>query len=211
MTPSTNHADALDHVSRETLHGLELYCEELLRWNSKINLVARSTESGVWDRHVVDSMQVYDLMPTKAVRWVDLGAGAGLPGLIVAILAKELDPDLEVVLVESDKRKSAFLAHVVRLLNLSATICSNRIDMLSPQAADVISARALAPLPKLLEFSHRHAGSDCVCLFHKGANVQSEIDLAKADWQFTHKEYKSKTDPSGVILRIEGLTRAAAR
>ena len=135
-------------VSRETVERLETHVALLCKWNPRINLVAASTLAEVWTRHVADSAQLWPLRPPGARLWLDLGSGAGFPGLVVAALAAEEAPDLRVRLVESDARKAAFLATVAREADLPAEVLVERWQRLPPQAADVVSARALAPLDR---------------------------------------------------------------
>jgi 16S rRNA (guanine527-N7)-methyltransferase len=122
-------------VSRETTDRLADLVALLLNWNRKINLIGRGTEPEVWHRHVLDSAQLWPLRPAMARTWVDLGSGAGFPGLVIAILAKELDPSLDVILVESDQRKAAFLATAVRELDLNATVHADRVEACAPFGA----------------------------------------------------------------------------
>ena len=135
-------------------------------------------------------------------RWVDIGSGAGFPGLVVAILAKELDPDLAVTLVESDARKAAFLRAVMRETSVEARLEVARAERIAPQGADVLSARALAPLDRLLALAERHLGQKGVALFPKGANAETEIEAALARWSFRCEKHPSRTDAKAVILKI---------
>ena len=123
----TEHLGSLT-VSRETIDRLSIYANLLEKWNPRINLVSRSTLDDLWSRHIVDSAQLFELAPVTAKHWVDLGSGGGFPGLVIAILAKELRPELEVVLVESDQRKCAFLRTVSRETNCGAVVHSKRVE-----------------------------------------------------------------------------------
>ena len=138
------------NVSRETKANLRKYADLLVKWNQKINLISASTVADLWSRHIVDSAQIYNLCPDAQGIWADFGSGGGFPGLVVAIIAKELNPDLKVVLVESDQRKATFLRTIIRETVLSATVKTERIETLMPIGADVVSARALAELSELL-------------------------------------------------------------
>lgn len=195
------------NVSRETSERLETYAALLVKWNPAINLVSKSSLAEVRSRHFADSAQLFALCPPEARHWADLGSGGGFPGLVIAIIAAELAPDLSVTLVESDARKSAFLATVARETGVAATVRSERIEALSPLAADVLSARALAPLPQLLGFTERHLAAAGRALFPKGATYQAEVDESLADWRFDLQKHASKTDPRAVILAIEGVSR----
>jgi 16S rRNA (guanine527-N7)-methyltransferase len=189
-------------VSRETLARLEAYVGLLKRWNTRINLVSPATIESVWQRHIADSAQLLDLAPKDTPTWIDLGAGAGLPGLAVAALAAEKAPTLKVTLVESDGRKAAFLDTAAREMGLGVAIEACRIETLAPRGFDVVSARALAPLTKLCELAHRFASGETVFLFPKGARLDSELTLAAADWHIRAERIVSLTDPDATILKI---------
>ena len=195
-------------VSRETMARLEIYDKLLAKWNPAINLVAKSTLADVWSRHFLDSAQIFALAPQKALHWVDLGSGGGFPGLVVAILALEQRPELRVTLVESDQRKATFLRTVAREVGAAVIVESVRVEQLTPQNADILSARALAPLAQLCGFAERHLAHSGTGIFLKGANAQQEIDEALALWRFEVQKTISKTDPSAVILTVQGIARA---
>ena len=196
------------NVSRETLGRLEKYEVLLRKWNPTINLVSRSTLDQVWQRHFVDSAQIFDLADSNANHWADLGAGGGFPGLIVAILAADRKRALDVTLVESDQRKAAFLSTVAREVGVKARILPQRIEATPALGADVMSARALAPLTKLLAYADLHLRRDGQALFPKGATYREEIDQAFETWRFSHEATPSMTDPSSVILSIRDIERA---
>ncbi|WP_319825196.1 16S rRNA (guanine(527)-N(7))-methyltransferase RsmG [Thalassovita sp.] len=200
-------SDLLKNVSRETAERLKAYADLLQKWNPRINLVARSTLPDLWERHFLDSAQVFSLAPEAFDSWVDLGSGGGFPGLVCAILAQEQNPVSKFTLVESDARKSVFLRTVIRETGLSAIVLSDRIEALSPLQADVLSARALADLATLLSFSERHLGKAGVALFPKGVNWQKECQVARTSWKFECETFNSATEPGAVILRIGGISR----
>ena len=189
-------------VSRETCARLEAYIALLTRWNARINLVAPATIEAAWTRHVADSAQLFELAPARASSWIDLGSGAGLPGLVVAALAAERAPDLHVTLVESDTRKAAFLATAAREMDLDVTVGPHRIEALTPRPYDVVSARALAPLDRLCGLAHRFSGPGTVFLFPKGARLDSELTAAIAGWHIHAERIASRTDPEATVLRI---------
>jgi len=199
VTPETFAAEY--GVSRETLERLEAYVETLAAWTRRINLVAPGSLPEVWRRHVADSAQLAALAPADAETWADLGSGAGLPGLVIAAMR----PGLAMTLVESDQRKAAFLRTAAAAMGLAPTVLAQRIEAAPPLAADVISARALAPLPKLIPLACRHAHAGTVCLFPKGARAESELTEAGRDWHSRVEQFESKTDRSGRILRITGM------
>jgi 16S rRNA (guanine527-N7)-methyltransferase len=192
-------------VSRETMERLEVYAALLARWNRHINLVAPATIASVWTRHIADSAQLLDLAPEAARTWIDLGAGAGLPGLVIAALAAEKRPALRLRLVESGSRKAAFLAEAARESGVSVAIEPNRIEELPPAPHDVVSARALAPLPRLCALAHRFAGPGTIFLFPKGARLESELTAASAAWHIRAERIASRTDPAAAVLRIREL------
>lgn len=189
-------------VSRETLDRLAKYVELLTSWTRRINLIGRDTVGDVWRRHILDSAQLFPLIPPKARSLVDLGSGAGLPGLVLSIMGVP-----EVHLIESDGRKAVFLREAVRVTGAPAIIHAQRIDRVSGLVADVVTARALAPLPELLAISERFLGPHSVCLFLKGRMVDEELtDVAKS-WHTKLDRQPSLTDPSGCILRLEAIAR----
>lgn len=193
-------------VSRETMLRLEVFQELLVKWTARINLVSRSSLNDLWLRHIADSVQVFQAAPA-GIKWVDLGSGGGFPGLIVAILAKEQRPDLKVTLIESDQRKSAFLRTVARETEISCTVISERIEKVENQAADIISARALADLTDLLALSERHLVKGGTLLFPKGVTWQKELKSAQTQWRFEVEVIESQTMPGAAILKIEGASR----
>ena len=196
------------NVSRETMARLETYAALLKKWNPAINLVAKSTLDDLWERHFEASAQVFDLCPDGASVWVDLGSGGGFPGMVVAILAAEARPALKVTLVESDQRKATFLRTVARDCGVMVNVQAVRAETLAQQGADVVSARALAPLADLLAHADRHLRPGGSALLQKGAQAEAEIAEALASWRFTVQRTPSKTDPRAVILMIGELARA---
>ncbi|MFZ5963609.1 16S rRNA (guanine(527)-N(7))-methyltransferase RsmG [Thalassococcus sp. BH17M4-6] len=197
--------DEMD-VSRETLERLETYAELLKQWNPAINLVSKSTLTSLWTRHIIDSLQIFQLLPTPAGHWVDLGSGGGFPGVVVAICALDSAPDLKVTLVESDQRKCTFLRTVLRETGANAAVHAKRIEALPSLNADILSARALADLPALLTHTDRHMCKTGIALFPKGATWKKELDSAQSTWRFNVITHKSKTDENSVVLQISELS-----
>lgn len=195
-------------VSRETLERLETHRRLLTHWNPRINLVSRNSLDDAWTRHFADSAQLWALRPPQARRWLDLGSGAGFPGLVIAALAAEATPGLEVTLVEADQRKATFLATAAREMGLSVAILTERIEALPPQDADVISARALAALEKLMAFMEKHRLPNGIGLFPKGETVHKEVGDAARRWRFEHKIHASVTDPRAAIVEVGVIDRA---
>lgn len=194
-------------VSRETLDLLNRYVELIIKWNPKINLVAKSTIDDIWSRHIEDSLQVYFQADAKCQKWLDIGSGGGLPGIVIAILAKTQDAGFKVELMESDQRKSVFLRTVIRELELPATVVTSRIEAAEPSVADILSARALADLSVLLAFSERHLRSGGYCMFAKGKNWQNELKKAQESWHFQYEVFTSITDADAVVLKLWEVER----
>ena len=187
-------------VSRETLDRLRAYVDLLTRWNARINLVGAGTLADVWRRHILDSAQLLPHMDPAARTLVDLGSGAGLPGLILGILGVP-----KVHLIEADQRKAAFLREAARVTQTPATIHASRAETVKALVADVITARALAPLPQLLAWSAPFVRETSVCLFLKGQGLRDELTAAQEQWIMKTQILASLTDPMGHILRVEGL------
>lgn len=192
-------------VSRETFERLSTYVALLEKWNPKINLVAKSTLDDVWNRHIVDSLQVLEASAGLRGHWLDIGTGGGLPGLVVALCKPD---DIEdITLMESDQRKSVFLRSVLRETQSRAKVIADRIETTAPQNADILSARALAPLPQLLEFAHRHLKPSGTALFSKGVTWEKELEAAREAFSFRCEAIKSSTQQGAVILRISEISR----
>ncbi|MCC1492454.1 16S rRNA (guanine(527)-N(7))-methyltransferase RsmG [Cognatishimia sp. F0-27] len=193
------------NVSRETSERLEHVLALLNRWNPTINLVSKASLSDARERHIKDSMQVFDHAPSKPTNWVDLGTGGGFPGLVCAILALEKSPEIRFTFVESDTRKCTFLRTAIRETGVQATVLSRRIEDLEPLNADVVTARALAPLTTLLRYADRHMLKTGRGLFPKGKSWREECNEAKESWRFEMQSHKSKTNADAVILEIWNL------
>jgi len=200
-------AEALRHldVSRETLDRLDAFVEGLVKWNASINLVSRSTLDTLWVRHILDSAQLYDRRPTDAQRWADLGTGGGFPGLVIGILGAA--DGLHMTCIEADIRKASFLRTTATAIGVPLNVLSRRIEDAPPQAADVVSARALAPLDTLLAHSQRHLRPGGHALVLKGRQWRDEVDRALANWAFDLETYVSRTDADSVVLSIGGIAR----
>lgn len=195
------------NVSRETQDRLGVFQDLVLRWNRRINLVSRTDAAVLWTRHIVDSAQLWRLRPPGARRWADIGSGAGFPGLVVAVMAAGEGFPLRMTLVESDHRKAAFLAEAARALGVDVQTRPERIEALSPLEADVLSARALAPLDRLLGFAQKHRAPEGIALFPKGAAVHKEIETASRRWRFEHRIHGSVTDPDAAIVEVGAVSR----
>lgn len=195
-------------VSRETMKRLETHLATLERWNLRINLVGRSTLPQAWSRHFADSAQLWALRPPGGRRWLDLGSGAGFPGLVIAILAAEAAPGLAVDLVEGDQRKAAFLRAAAQAAGVRVSVHGRRIVDLPAHGADVVSARALAPLSELLPMLEKHRRAGGIGLFPKGGSVHNEIEDAALQWRFEKKIHPSLTEQKAAIVEIGAIERA---
>ncbi|WP_029010836.1 16S rRNA (guanine(527)-N(7))-methyltransferase RsmG [Azospirillum halopraeferens] len=189
-------------VSRETLDRLAAYEALLRKWQASINLVGRSTLDDVWRRHILDSAQLVPLLPAGTRTLVDLGSGAGFPGLVLALMGV---PDVH--LVESDSRKCAFLREAARVTATPVTVHNRRIEAVSPFPADAVTARALAPLGDLLAWAEPFLAAHTVALFLKGQNLEDELTLATKSWKMSAERFPSATDPNGTVLRVSGIAR----
>lgn len=195
-------------VSRETFARLEAFAALVRRWTPVVNLISRPSVADLWDRHMVDSAQLFAFCPPEARHWADLGSGGGFPGLVIAILAQEHRPGLRVTLVESDQRKATFLRQAAQALGLEVQVQSARIESLPPMGADVISARALAPLADLLTLAEPHLRPDGVLILPKGARHAEEIEAARQTWTFDVETHPSLSQPDSAILIIRKYARA---
>ncbi|RMC35552.1 16S rRNA (guanine(527)-N(7))-methyltransferase RsmG [Paracoccus alkanivorans] len=194
-------------VSRETKDLLNEYQELLVRWNKKINLVAPSTISQLRARHIDDCLQISRYADPECGIWADLGSGGGLPGIVLAIFFASRP--VRFMLVESDQRKAAFLRSVARSLDLhNVNVQNDRIEAINPLNAAHISARALAPLPRLMPYLDRHMAKDGQAWLMKGEKWQAEVDEARKYWKFNLTSIASSTQPGAAILKIGEVSDA---
>ncbi|PLX38758.1 MAG: 16S rRNA (guanine(527)-N(7))-methyltransferase RsmG [Hyphomicrobiales bacterium] len=200
--------DSVLPVSRETAVRLRIYVDLLKRWQPRINLVAPKTLEDVWRRHVADGAQALAAVP-DAKHWLDLGSGAGFPGLVTACFLAD-DPEASVTLIESDQRKSAFLRAVIREAGLPAEVITGRIESVLADwdaPIDAISARALAPLSALCEMIEPVFSPGMLAVFHKGRDFSRELEEANRTFVLDLVEQSSKIDPDGKIVLIKDLMR----
>jgi 16S rRNA (guanine527-N7)-methyltransferase len=191
-------------VSRETLDRLTVYLDLLHRWQRAINLVGPATLADPWRRHILDSAQLVQHLPAATASLVDLGSGAGFPGMVLAVLGVP-----GVVLIESDRRKAQFLREVARATGTEVTVLAERIENLAGWPVDVVTARALAPLPRLLPLAERFLAADSVCLFLKGYNAERELTQALKSWHMVPEMFSSRSAPTGTVLKLQGVGRCA--
>ena len=197
----------LSGVSRETLARLKTYAGILEDWSALHNLVSRASLAHMWRRHFWDSAQLMPLIPAEAKSLVDLGSGAGFPGLVLAELLR--DRPVKITLYEATAKKCRFLEAVAEDLGLAMEIRNARIEEAASEPYDVVMARACAPLDQLLAYAHRFWGPRTVGLFLKGQNVEGELTKANKSWKIKAEHHPSQSDSAGVILEVGELHRAA--
>jgi 16S rRNA (guanine527-N7)-methyltransferase len=193
-------------VSRETLADYQAWHALLVKWNRKINLVSPTAMDDFWRRHALDSWQIWPHIPDKASKFIDLGSGAGFPGLAMAIGCKS-KKNGQVTLVESAGKKTSFLRTVIRDLNLPANATSERAEEIEPSPHDVITARAFAPLPRLFAYAQPFWGEGTIGLFLKGEAVSEELTQASKEWTYNVETVPSLSDAAGCLLKITELKR----
>lgn len=205
-TPIWTAQDFADHsnVPHGTLPDFTQWHGLLRKWNARINLVAPKEIDQFWHRHAYDSWQLTAHLPDTWDRLVDLGSGGGFPGLSFGIFAKQ-NASGEVHLVESIGKKTSFLKTVARELALPVTVHTARVEALTPLNADVLTARAFAPLPRLFAYAHPHLSESAVLLLPKGETADKEVEIAREGWHFDVESFKSETDAAAAILRISDL------
>ena len=206
LSANRERALALRLVSRETSARLERFVELLLAWQKHTNLIARSTMPVIWTRHIADSLQLLDLAPQAKV-WTDLGSGAGFPGLVIAC-ALAGTPGAKVHVVESIGKKATFLRAAVQVTGAPAVVHAMRIEDFvdtAPESVDVVTARALAPLPKLLPLAYPLLKKGALGLFPKGQDVASELTEAAKYWKIQSELIGSCTDRRAQIIVVKGL------
>jgi 16S rRNA (guanine527-N7)-methyltransferase len=189
-------------VSRETLARLKLFVSLLGDWNARMNLVSAKSLEDVWKRHVWDSAQLFPLLRPGTPSFVDLGSGAGFPGLVLAIL---LEGRARAVLYEAIAKKCRFLEEVAHRTGVTVEVRNDRIEEAKREPFDVVTARACAPLDQLLSYAAPFQAKNTQCLFLKGQSVGAELTDAYKSWSMTVKQLPSRSDPSGVILDIREL------
>lgn len=197
-------------VSHETLARLDRFVTELISWQRRINLISPTTVDDIWQRHILDSVQLLALQPDAKV-WLDLGSGGGLPGLVLACQLAERSDGSIIHLVESNMKKAAFLRHVAVGLGLPAIVHDRRIEDVVGGLIkiDVVTARALAPLDTLLAYTNQLLKSGTIGLFPKGRDVESELTHAKENWHFSFTLLPSRSDPQARIVQVESCAGPA--
>jgi len=201
-----NQIEKID-VSRETYTDLETFQNMVLEWNNKFNLISKSSAEDIWNRHILDSLQLLKFINDKAEKLYDFGSGAGFPGMVLAIAIKDIFPNLKVSLMESIRKKTIFLNEVKTRLNLDVDIYNERVENLKLPKADIITSRAMASLEKLLNYAYPFCKKETELLFLKGKTWEDEIKTALIKWKFDYEAFESITDKDGKILFIKNIRR----
>ena len=192
-------------VSRETFDRLKLYQDLLMEWQTRFNLVSKNSLEDAWSRHFIDSVQLFRYIPSSAKRLLDFGSGAGFPGLVLAVVAKEKTPYLKIGLVESVLKKTLYLKEVATRLELSVDIINDRIEKITFPKVDVITSRAMTSLDGLLGYAYRFCKTETVCIFPKGKKYAQELAEAHKNWKFKCRIEPSDISEEGKILIISNL------
>lgn len=194
------------NVSRETIIKLEKFADLLREWNQKMNLVSRNSMEVLWERHILDSMQLINYVPSETKRLVDIGSGAGFPGLILAIMLQEKNPDAQITLVESITKKTVYLKDICAKLGLSnVEVKNDRVENAVLDKPDIITARAVASLNILCKYVAQIGKTDTKALFLKGCSYIDEVADAQKSWRFDMEVFPNKYSDDGVVLKISRL------
>lgn len=192
----------LEQKISDAIPALKAYWDLLIKWQKTVNLISAKTIQDGWKRHILDSAQLYFLLPKQAVSLMDIGSGGGLPGIVIAVLNKELKGKLnKIVLVESDRKKCLFLKECARQLNLEIDVQRERVENVL-FVPDVITARAFAPLNELLKMVKKNVSRETILLLPKGKNVDDEIAEISTDIEF--EKIKNIVNSDGCILKMKG-------
>ncbi len=195
------------NVSRETFDQLKTYQSLLIDWQEKFNLVSKSSIDDAWNRHFLDSVQLFQYIPENAKNLIDFGSGAGFPGMVLAIIAKEKTPYLKVVLTDSIKKKTVYLNEVANKTNTDVEIVNDRIENIPNQKYDVITSRAMTSLSDLLKYSYPFCHKETLCIFPKGKNYALELKEAHLKWKFKCEIKASEQSEEGKILLISNIKK----
>lgn len=195
------------NVSRETFLKLKTYQTLLVEWQGKFNLVSKNTIDDAWNRHFLDSVQLFNLIPENTKIMYDFGSGAGFPGMVLAIIANEKMPELEINLVESTSKKTMYLNEVKKQTNTNVNILNSRIENLPLKVADVITSRAMSSLKDLLGYAFPFCHKNTICIFPKGKKYTEELAEAHKFWKFKCQILPSQQSDEGRILIISNISK----
>lgn len=195
------------NVSCETFDDLNAYLSLLIEWQTKFNLVSNSSLADAWNRHFIDSVQLFKYIPQDAESLVDFGSGAGFPGMVLAVMAKRKTPYLRVTLIESIKKKTLYLKEVAEKTSTDVAIINDRIENIAPQKFDVITSRAMTALTDLLKYAEPFCHKKTVCIFPKGKSYAEELSSAHKQWHFKCRIEPNETSEEGKILIITDIAK----
>ena len=185
------------NVSRETIKKLDLYVNYLISFQEHTNLISNSSLSSIWNRHILDSSQIINYFPNKMLKILDVGTGAGFPGIILSILT-----DNEIILIDSSKKKCKFLSNVINLVGLNAKVVCRRVEDLEHYKADIITARAVSSIERLLKYTKKQIHSKSVCYFFKGENYIKELKYLERSQNLTYELIPSITNNNSTIIKV---------
>jgi 16S rRNA (guanine527-N7)-methyltransferase len=210
MTPAALSEIAGAGLDEGAMADLSSFAQMVGRWNARINLISPDTLPEIWARHVADSAQLYRHLPETAKSLVDIGSGGGFPGIVLAIILRALGRKMKIDLIESDRRKAAFLGIALRDLRLEGKVHGRRAEEVDPLDADIVTARALAPLDRLAPLVMRHLGSRGIGIFPKGRQHMQEIAVLPGSFR-VRDIARSLTENGSAIILIERGNDAATR
>ena len=190
------------NLSKNQVEKIEFFISQIINYNKHTNLVGKSTIENIWERHVLDCLQLSKHINEKKLKIFDIGTGAGLPGVLLSIIGYK-----NVLMVDSVKKKTDFIKGVVKELTLSARVQNKRIEKVKGVKQDIIVSRALAPLSKLLTYALLHSEKNTTLLFLKGRSVNSEIEIAMKNFDFDFKKFESMSSEDGCILQINNFIK----
>ena len=194
-------------VSRETLDRLRIFETLVRKWTKTVNLVSKGDVTKIWERHILDSAQIYPYLPKSPSIYADFGSGGGFPSIVLSALLYEENLDLKIHLIESDRRKAAFLRTALRELKIPGTVWSERVQEVKLSPASILSARAVAPLRDLLFMAEMLINKETICFFPKGTSWKKEVTDARKQWNFSLKAINSQTQPNARILELGSIER----
>lgn len=197
----------INNVSRETIEKLKAYEASLHEWQAKFNLVSNASLEDAWNRHFLDSIQLFKFIPGNAQSLCDFGSGAGFPGMVLAVMAAKKTPYLKVSLIESVRKKTLYLNEVSKITGVDVEIINERIENIKSRQFDVITSRAMASLSELLNYTQKFFKKNTTCIFPKGKSYANEIAEAKKLWNFKCDVVPSEQSDEGVILIITNLSK----